>query len=242
MKKRAIIISAAAAVLIVVALLIKSFSDSRVPATIVLPTPASQSETVNGEIGGNVIDVTPETACTTLATLSRMESYSRTYTVTTYWQGGEAEDTLSVWQKGSSIRMSLDHAGAVKNLLILGSDLYIWYDGGIGRSQSTYYKDFDYADTDRFARLLTYEELYSLETEAITDAGYVQQLGEPCIYVEYTGYNNYVNRIHVSVNSGLLVSAEIYDGEALIYSMQSKTTELSTPSDDIFVPPLDIAR
>lgn len=237
MKKRALFIAAAAVVLIISVLMIKSYSSSQ-PAAITLPKPNSQYGSGIESSGDSQIVVKPETVCLALSTLNRTESYSRAYTVTTYWDGGECRDSLNVWQKGSSLRMSLDHAGTVKNLLIVGRDLYIWYDGYSGAESFTFYKDFDYSETDRFARLLTYEELYSLDTSSITDAGYIQQQGEPCIYVEYEGTNSYVNHIYVSVNSGLLVTAEIFDGDTLIYSMQSQTTELSTPSDEVFLPPI----
>ncbi len=237
MKKRALIIAAAAVVLIITVLLIKSYSSSQ-PATITLPKPNSQSDPGIDSTGDSLLVVSPETVCLALSALNRMESYFRVYTVTTYWDGGECRDSLNVWQKGNSLRMSLDHAGTVKNLLIVGRDLYIWYDGYNGAESFTYYKDFDYAETDRFARLLTYEELYALDASAIAEAGYIQQQGEPCIFVKYEGANSYESRIYVSVNSGLLVTAEIFDGDTLIYSMQSQTTELSTPSDEIFLPPI----
>lgn len=237
MKKRVFIILAAVVLLIVAALLIKSFSASKHAPTITLPTPAGQTRPsdISSE---SYITITPETVCTVLSdTLTRTEAFSRTYTVTTYWQGGESAEELSLRQNGDKLLMSLEHGGSVKNLLILGSDLYIWYDGAMGVSNLSYHKNFEPAEADRFARLLTYEELYSVDTSAISDAGFVELSGEPCIYAEYRGYNNYVNRIYVSVTSGLLVSAEIYDGESLIYSMRSGTTELSPPPDEVFTPP-----
>lgn len=238
MKKPAVIVVSAAVLLVLVFFLVRSFTSSRQLPTITLPTPAAQSSV--GELpSGDLINITPETVKTTLATLSRIESYSRTYSVTTYWSSGESTDKLSVWQKGESLKMTLDHAGSIKNLLIIDRDLYVWYDNVGGSSKYTLYEDFDYSGTDRFTRLLTYEELFAADTQDIQDAGYVQLLGEPCIYVCYKGQNDYVNQINVSINSGLLVSAQIYDGEALIYSMESQTTELSAPQDEVFVPPKD---
>lgn len=237
MKKRTYVIAAIAAALVIAALLLKFFYTDRRPEAITLPSPTSQSEPNSSADTSGQIDITTDTVCAVLSKLSRTDCYSRSFTVTTYWDGGESTDTLSVWEKENALRMTLEHAGSQKNLLINGRDMYVWYDNISGGSKSTYYKDFDYKDADRFTRLLTYEELLDMPPEAITDAGYSQNSGEPCIYVEYTGDNDYVNQLYISVNSGLLVSAQIFDGEELIYSMQSTTTELSTPSDEMFAPP-----
>jgi len=71
--------------------------------------------------------------------------------------------------------------------------------------------------------------------EDILDASYVNQSGTPCIYVEYKGGSyNYVNQLYISVSTGLLVSASSYDGDTLVSSLTSASTDLSTPSDSIF--------
>ena len=237
MKRNMLIAIISATLLLILAVVIKSYNKFNQFPTITLPAPAV-SAPVGADIGSaDTLSVTPENVCTAVSTLSRTESYSRTYSVKSYWQGGKCEDSLSVWQRDDNLRMSISHAGSVKNLLILGNELYIWYNDATGVFSSTHYDSFDYTQTDKFARLITYEELFALESDAITDAGYSIELNEPCIFAEYIGDNNYVNRLYISVNSGLLVSAEIYEGETLIYEMESKTTELSTPSDDVFTPP-----
>ena len=59
-----------------------------------------------------------------------------------------------------------------------------------------------------------------------------------CIYVEYIdGSDTYVNRIYVSVSTGLLMGAEAYEDNVLIYRMYVSDLELSTPDESIFVPP-----
>ncbi len=216
--------------------LVLSYQEQEDPYTISLPSPALES---GGMLDGNKadsIEVSPRTLKAVLGTLVRTESYSRTYTVTDYADGGQKKETaLSLWQKGGSVRLSITEGNAVRNLLVRDGSLYIWYNGYAGVFQSALPKDALSRETDRFTRLVTYEDILELPQEDILDAGYVDMDGQPCIFVEYrSGLLGYVTRVNIAVGSGLVISIEKYDGDALLFAMASGSTDLSTPPDSVF--------
>ena len=226
----------AAAVVIVVLVVVRLCLPVRTEHDISLPTPAGSGSTLNSGI--RRADVTKDTVQAVLQTLVRAESYSRVYRVTTLWTGGQSESTVSVWKSGGKTRVSTASGSTTKNVLLDGKTLSIWYgsSGAVFRTQLT-----DSADTrelDEFSRLVTYEGVLDVSAESILDADYVDHGGQSCIYVKYkSGSNNYVNQIYVAISSGLLVSAEIDDGETAVYKMDSVSTDLSVPADSSFTPP-----
>ena len=235
MKKRIIYGSIAAFIIIAIAVLIRIYGPTNDSHTISLPSPAVES-------GGNIdsdsinrVEITPQTVKTVLGTLARADSFSRTYTIKTFWNGGESESTLNYWQKGDSIRLSVSQNGTTQNILVLGNELYVWYDGASGVFRSKLSESSVSREVDRFSSLVTYEEIMNTPQEDIIEASYVEQSGKPCILVKYkSGELNYVNQVCISIDSGLLVFAKKYDGDNQISSMESVSTELSTPSDDLF--------
>ncbi len=110
--------------------------------------------------------------------------------------------------------------------------LYIWLD-----SVSQLYAEPYDGSADPWMRLLTYEDVLELPVEDILSAGYRQYSGVECIYVEYIdGSDTYVNRIYVSVSPGLLMGAEAYEDNVLIYRMYVSDLELSTPDCEHICP------
>jgi hypothetical protein len=93
-------------------------------------------------------------------------------------------------------------------------------------------------DADKYQHLLTYEDILTLDPDQITDAGYTEYGGESCIFAEYrAGTLGYIYRIYVSVKTGLLMGAESYDGNTVIYRMTSDIPDISTPPDEVFALP-----
>ena len=87
----------------------------------------------------------------------------------------------------------------------------------------------------RIRRIPTYEDVLALEQEAIAAAGYEERGGLACIYVETTPNElGYTERYWVSVNTGLLVSAERLDGEELVYRMTAYAVEYQFSDDGVF--------
>ena len=235
MKKGVIIGIIVAILLAAAAFLIITYSQKDNSHVVSLPSPAAESS--GGFLGDSVdrIEVTPETVKTVLGTLSRPESFTRSYTIKSVWSGGQSEEALSYWQSGKNVRLSITKNKTVRNILVRGSDLYVWYDGSSGIFKSKLSESAVSGEVDRFSRLITYEEIKDVPQENIRDAYYIDKAGQPCIYVEYkSGTLNYVNQLYIAIDTGLLVSASKYDGGKLIYSMDSFSPELSTPSESVF--------
>ena len=70
----------------------------------------------------------------------------------------------------------------------------------------------------------TYETVLALNSDSITDAGYKDRGGLPCVYVEAQGRERgYILRYWVNIQSGLLVSAETEVNGQLVYCMTAYT-------------------
>jgi outer membrane lipoprotein-sorting protein len=177
-------------------------------------------------------EVKPSTVQAVVERLSRAESYSRTVTVTDYWQGGESRQTLAEWVNGGSRRI---RGADGKNILLpADGDALVWYDDDSGIYSGQRAVD----DADQWLRCLTYEELLEKPVSDIQDAGYTELNGEMCIYASYrSGAFGYENTVYVSVSTGLLMGAETRDGDTLVYAMESGTPTLSQPEDDYFKSP-----
>ena len=238
MKKRIIYGCVAVVIIVVIVFFVKTLSSPDDSHAINMPSPAVDSSGNTSDDGINRVEVTPETVKAVLGTLSRAESFSRTYSIKTYWDGGESESNLSYWQKGSNIRMSISQNETIRNILVIDNDLYVWYDGSSGIFKSKLSESSVAREVDKFSGLVTYEDIMEVPQEDILNAGYDVHSGQSRIIVEYkSGELDYVNRLYISVDNGLLIAAEKYDGETLIYSMESDSPELSTPSDEIFAIP-----
>ena len=165
--------------------------------------------------------------------LRRADSYSRTVTVTDFWQGGSSEQTLSEWVNAGNRRIRCEAEG--RNILLLnGGGVYVWYDD----SADVFMGEYAGTDADEWLRCLTYEELLSLPVSSIESAGYKEYGGEMCIYASYvSGPFDYTSTVYVSVGTGLLMGAETLDGNLPVYAMSSGSPTLTQPEDSYFDPP-----
>ncbi len=235
MKKRIIYGSIIALVVIAIAFLIIKYGPTDNSHVISMPSPATSSGDVSGDDGISRVEVNPNTVKTVLGTLVRAESFSRSYTIKTYWDGGDSTSALSYWQKGENIKLKISQNKSVRNILVRGDDLYTWYDGSSKTFKSKLSESSVGREVDMFSGLITYEDIMDVPQENVLDAYYIDQSGQPCIYSEYqNGELGYIYQVTISIDTGLLVSMKKYDGEKLIFSMESASPELSTPSDEIF--------
>ena len=237
--KKAIIYAAAgvmlAAVLLAVVLLLRG--ESRNTPQVVLPSaaaaqtdapqPSSTPETGEGS-------VSPATVQAVIEAMERQDTYMRTLSITDHWSGGSLQRLVSVWVEGEKLRVLISGPdGDQKNILMRDGSVWIWYDSGSDVFESK--QNGGLKAQDEMQGIITYEDILELEPESILDAGYVEYLGEPCVYAEYKdGSLGYTTRAYISVRSGLLNGAEIYDGDELVYSMESVAYEASVSSEDVF--------
>lgn len=165
------------------------------------------------------VEVTPETVQAVIETLSRPESYYREVTVATYRADG-TEDALTsrVWVSGGWTRTETTLPGGETQVTLVGDGtVYRWYSGD--REALSWPAD-DRSDDIEGQRILTYEDVLALAQENITAAGYEDRNGQSCVYVEASGGElGYVERYWVSVSTGLLVEAEMLEGERVFYRM-----------------------
>lgn len=202
------------------------------PPPIAIPSP-SASAGENGP-GGSAdrIEVDAEIVQELLSRLDQTDAYSRGYQLWTYWEGGSSEAAISAWRKGDSFRVSHRQNNVVKNTLVLGDQVHIWYEGS-DQIFSARISDAGDDVLDEFARLLTLNELMAVPVENIISAGYEDRQGESCIFVEYE-IGNREYKLYVSVDKGLLISAEAVEDGETIYMMESVLTESTIPADEIF--------
>ena len=224
--------------------LIWALSPGKTPDTpaVVLSLPpapdSSAASSTEDPAKDAVIDITTETVQTAISTLRRAEGYSRRLTVQSFWNGGSSTTEIDAHIRGENARLMVREGGApsaeVKNILIKGEDVWIWYGGKAG----VWHGSAKDGDADAYQTLLTYEDVLSLDGSAILDAGYTAWQGENCLFVRYTaGELGYEHLCYISDATGLLMGTETYDGNVLIYAMRSSAPELSPPDAALFETP-----
>lgn len=235
------------ALLISVVILVAVFSGfgvslfSQAPPRVVLPT-VEPTESGTPQGGGQPfdgslrIDVTPKTVQSVVATLARPESYYREVTLTTYWgDEGNATATAQVWVDKGFTRIDTTLAGGVMEHTIVGDGhRYRWYNN----EWDYFTTDAEEKDADLMQRVPTYEDILAFDPTQITAAGYERRGGLDCVYVEVSEDElGYRERYWVSVERGLLVSAETVKEEKLVLQMDAYSVEIPVRTGASFVLP-----
>ena len=227
-------------VLAVLASFAMLFIGGRSPEVVLPPVSTGASETAEPSGGGGgltKVEATPETVQNIIATLTRPESYTRTVTVRQYWPDETAENgmaqaatTAQVWVDGGWTRTDLTlSSGQVRHTLVYYAageetgSYWSWVSG-----QTSYYTGTsDEYDADLSQRIPTYEDVLSADPENILEAGYEKKQDVSCIYVRLQDtLLGYEQRYWVSVESGLLMAAETWDGETLVYEMSGTVNQV----------------
>lgn len=207
---------------------------------VILPTAAPDDEDANNgndaDDGPQMIAVTTDSVQTVIRTLSRADGYSRTICAESFWSGGVSRQNIDVWVRDDAAKLAISRANGTdtKYVLIDDGEKWIWYSD----SNRVYRGEAAENEADQYQTLLSYEHILELDSECITDAGYIEYGGTMCVYVRYTsGELGYDHICYISVESGLVMGEESYDGETLIYRMSSTVADLSTPEDEVFEHP-----
>jgi hypothetical protein len=136
--------------------------------------------------------------------------------------------------------MTVSQNDIVRNILVRGDELAIWYSGSSSVFTSKLSESNLSYEFDKFSQLITYEKIYDVASEDIIDAAYLERSDQACIFAAYkTGRLGYVTHLYISVDSGLLLFSYVYDGDTLISSMESVSSEFSTPPDEVFRLPVE---
>lgn len=199
-------------------------------------TDPSQTDGLNGpvdEYGFLHIDVTPESVQEVIRTLSRPASYHQDITIQLL--GGDTDSPVtsaSIWKDGKITRVECTPPTGLTQYNLLDSDtLYRWY------GSSSRYVTVSAAElsSDLVQHVPTYEDVLTLDPAQITGAGYEVKESYPCIYVEVTPAEHQTDRYWISIQNGLLLGAERYENDALVYSMASyQPLETPCPADADF--------
>lgn len=170
-----------------------------------------------------LVDVTPDTVQSVIATMERWPSYSRTITLEV--AAGEEEMRTfraQVWVDGGWTRVDMTspvQGLSIQHTIVGDGTLYRWYGGSA--AVRSWPSDSDRAP-DLAQRIPTYQDVLDLPRERIMDADYVSQDGVTCVYVEtYVDELGYLERFWVSVDSGLLVAAETSKEDRVVLRMRS---------------------
>ena len=197
------------------------------------PEPTASAET-SGDASNRtaVVSVTVETVQDVIATLARPSIYVRDIMVERFWSDGSAITNLRVGVRNEVTMLRATTSGVEKNILVTPDVTYIWYGG-----DNNHYEYIGTETPDEFAMMVTYEDILALRTSDIQDASYAVTDGEPEIIVIYSdGELGYVTECRVSIELGLLVSAEIFDGDTLIYRMTAGVTSFEVPITQFRLP------
>lgn len=181
------------------------------------------------------VEVNAETVQAVVATLRRPESYSRILQVFQYWEGGGRTAEIQVWVRNGAVRLSIAGTDGEVNYLLEGNVVTLWYGSDMSRRYS--YVGADARMGDSLQRIPTYEDILSLDPSCIQEAGcFRTEEGKWQILVSVRDpVFNYLDIYYISLDTGLLVGAEQWDGTELIYRMSAGEADLSAPSDQLFL-------
>ena len=219
------------AVLILAALAILVFQPFGRQNTPSISLPSPQSGQSSAEPVG-ALEVNPDTVQTALKALSVKTNYSHGYTVTTSWGEGSGSEDVFFYRKDDSVKIVRSFGATNKDTLFTNGKLYIWYEDDPNSVYSA--KAGSISDADDLAGLIAYEELLELPSDSISAAKYVTENNASCIYVKYTGSRGYTYELYISVNTGILITAGVYDGNAPVYTLETSFISLSPVADSVF--------
>ena len=181
-----------------------------------------------------VIEITPDTVQSAVATLSRPSMYQRTITVEQFWSGGRGSYDTTVTVNGSWTRTDrVMPDGRVRHSIYGTDKVYIWYNN----ERKVYTGSVGDVSADHEQSIPTYEAILDLQPDQIVVSDYRTFSEINCIYVEAVFPGEYTLRYWVSVDTGLLVAAEKLFGNETIYRMGALTLDQTEPSPGNFTLP-----
>lgn len=214
-------------------------STLRRPAHITLPeTDPEPGQEQEGPVDGGaltVVEISPSTVQAAIGTLVRPTEYRRMVSVEMMWSGGSGSfETLAAASGGWTRLDRVLADGQTRHTLTDGETTYIWYNG----EKKVYTAAAGNISADNEQSIPTYEDILALSVEDITAADYRVLSGVNCIYTETApDEDGYALRYWVSVDTGLLVSAEkLLDGE-VVYRMTAITLDAAVPTVGDFTLP-----
>jgi len=220
-----------ATVLFCAAIILFSLRDSQIE--IQMPPEPTADETIAGDLTAdiNVISVTADTVQNVIETLARPAEYSRDIMVERFWDGGNSATNLRVEVADGATLIRTTSGGIEQNVIVTPERTYIWYAGD--REPYTYTAG---AEPDKYAKIITYEDILKLDKSEILDSSYIETNGGEILVLYAAGELGYITECRISIELGLLTSAEVYDGDLMIYRMVTGVTVLEAASAPFKLP------
>lgn len=206
------------------------------PTEIVLPsTEAIESENVIEDADQEVlrrVEVKEDTVQLIIAQLKRPQSYRRTLRLERYWGAdGQGSTTAEVRVAGGWMQVDATDEREQQRHVISGDGrVWIWYGSG-GRV----YTGASVFSADEEQGIPSYEDILLLETASIAAADYRMFEDAPCIYVETAAdASGCYDRYWIDSEHGLLSSAERWQGERVVYRMDSSALDQESDNSQPF--------
>lgn len=176
------------------------------------------------------VEVNPKTVQAVIASLAPTESYYRSLTTTLFWEDGNSAQTSSeVWANGSltHVKKTLP-SGLIRHDILQHDWVYYWYEGA-----STYLTTPGEAYLQDLAQFIpSYQSVLELDPSLITHASYETKENLPCIFVSASVPPLFYQQNYwVSAETGLLLAAEIFQEDRLIYAMEGYAPASSLGAD-----------
>ena len=206
--------------------------------TITLPSSTGETETGGDNSNGenlNILSITPSTVQVAVSTLSRPAAYQRTQTVVLYWNGGESTTTAQVAVSGGVTRIDTTlKDGTICHTLLNRETACVWYD----EDTSWVSMRTNHLSADALQSMPTYESVLDLDSSLITQAEYCIKDGVHCIYIQTApDADGYAQTFWISVQSGLLYTAERTFNGDLIYHFSATEPGNDPPAESLFLLP-----
>lgn len=216
------------------------FSDNDAKGGIVLPGDSSDNVGVDiDNYSSNLdllqkVEVDKSNIKLIINALQRPETYHISANSTIYYSDGQSSMAAEGYIYGGTSRTVVYGDGTRQNCLINGENVYIWPEGS-----SSYYsgKKGDFSEDD-YIYIPTYEKILSFDDEAILNADYSLYNDRYCLYVEvYEEMSGYRSLYYISVENGLLIGAQSFEGDMLVYSLSCDVLDMPDDLGDIFTLP-----
>ncbi len=170
-----------------------------------------------------------------VAALQRPGRYHISANSTIYYSGGQSTAAAESYVDGVRSRAILyDGDRPTSNCIISGDRVYLWQEGS-----AEYYAGSRGSFTeDDYVYIPTYEKVLELPQKDILSASFSLYNEQYCIYIESQSEPNGIRSLYyISVDTGLLIGAQRFDGDTLIYAMSCDLLDMPNDADELFVLP-----
>lgn len=167
-----------------------------------------------------------------IGAMRRPEDYHLVVGTTLYHSGGQTTTGADGYVSGGRYKTVVyDAVGGARHCLIYGEDAYIWNQSSPG----VFAGKAGSFTGDNSLWIPTYELLLELDDADILSADYALYGDEYCLAVESRDPLS-GNRIlyYISVEHGLLVGAQSFEGDTLVYALTAEVLPLTEDPNVIF--------